>query len=85
MKCACVEHHLDFLALKNGRLPIKSRFRLGRHVRGCLSCRLMLLILAEYAEKMTGPGARDIKALATMTDVDANQMAGWLTAMFGQT
>jgi hypothetical protein len=45
----------------------------------------MLLILAEYSERMTGPGARDIKALATMTDVDATQGAGWLTAMFGQT
>ena len=61
---------------------VSDRFRLGDHIRGCMDCRLLLLIILEDAERHGGPGANHVKALAVRVDVDSSRMSDWLLAMF---
>lgn len=84
MRRSCTDNCLDFADLTEGRLPIESRFRLGRHIRVCQHCKLMLLIILDDAERTRPPGQRDIKALAVMADVDAQRIADWLLALFSR-
>lgn len=69
-------------ALREGTLHVAERFRLGDHIRGCLDCKLLLLILLEDAERHGGPGACHVKALGVRVDVDTTRMSDWLFAMF---
>lgn len=81
-RCAVLTSIHDLAALSEGTLSIEGRFRLARHIRRCLTCKLMLLILLDEVERHGGPGVEGVKAVAMLTEVDSQRMSDWLLAMF---
>jgi hypothetical protein len=75
----------DLVALSDGTLSIERQFRLARHMRSCLTCKLALLIMLDEVEHHGGRSMDGIKAVAMITDVDAQKMSDWLIAMFCST
>ena len=72
------------VALREGTLSVGSRFRLGDHIRKCLHCKLLLLILLDDVERNGAPGAAQVKALGVLVDVHTARVSGWLIAMFSR-
>jgi hypothetical protein len=81
-RCRALTPAEDLAALSEGTLSIERRFRLARHIRRCLTCKLVLLIMLDEVERRGGPGKDGIKAVAVLTDVDTQKMSDWLIAMF---
>jgi hypothetical protein len=74
----------EFAALQEGSLPVRGRFRLGRHIENSAKCRLQLHVMREYVEKtgQNGPGADHIKALAVLADIDKADTGLWCGRLF---
>ena len=81
-RCTTLTSVHDLAALSDGTLSVVGRFRFARHIRRCLTCKLMLLIILDEAERHGRPGMEGIKAVATLADVDTHRISDWLIAMF---
>lgn len=81
-RCTAMTPVDDLAALNEGTLSIERRFRLARHIRRCLTCKLVLLIMLDEVERRGGPGKDGIKAMAVLTEVDTQRISDWLIAMF---